>query len=134
MGQPKSDFEQVIRDAESAFWEEIAKRCPEATSGDLPPEVAMPFLEACRDAACQWYAINVPDTASKTVLRVVTVTMRPPRSGERGWWVKADDAEGALAEVLRESENLGFIAQKDVPAALDEHGMRAITVDLDWEG
>ncbi len=51
--------------------------------------------------------------------------------GERGWWVSAATAEDALAEVLRESEELGWIAQRDYHThERDAEGMRPVTIEI----
>jgi GNAT superfamily N-acetyltransferase len=58
------------------------------------------------------------------------VEMRPPRAGERGWWVRARDPESALAEIQREDDtpNAGWIADHDYDADPDEENMIAVTL------
>lgn len=57
-------FRDVVKDAEGAFWAKIAAGTPQATSGDLAPDVAMTFTDACHAAANEWYQENAwqPDT------------------------------------------------------------------------
>ena len=57
----------------------------------------------------------------------ISVLMRPPLKGERGWWVEARTPAKALAEVMREMEE-GWIAERDYDSKPDEHGMIAVTV------
>lgn len=63
----------------------------------------------------------------------LSVLMRPPREGERGWWVEARTPAKALAEVLQESEELGWIAERDYDSTPDENNMIAITVVVGGE-
>ncbi len=56
----RDNWIEVIRDAEAAFWKAIADGTPEATSGDLAPDVSATFTKACEDAAISWYQANVP--------------------------------------------------------------------------
>ena len=48
----------MIQEAQDAFWEVIADRHPEITTGDLDPASAMAFSEACRDVAENWVSAN----------------------------------------------------------------------------
>lgn len=55
----RDSWREVIRNAEDRFWEAIAEGTPEAKSGDLAPDVAMEFSDACDRAARAWYDENV---------------------------------------------------------------------------
>lgn len=225
---------EIAGQAEDIFWEALAKRAPEITSGDFPPDAAAKFSKACHEAAETWFDANMPrrweydgrlaefvgdipslplgweadwehpgcialrwaqggwdveiratpdweagysepeyisvevtrtgecvDSAdvpwpfagrtpesyveairsflekwapSRTASVELRVDMRPPRKGEYGWLVEARTAEDALAEVLRESEELGWLADRDYTAAPDDHGMIAITVIVPGRG
>lgn len=78
----------------------------------------------------------------------IAVYMRPPRRGERGWWVggfTGDDIEAqraagkrapiptpneALAEVIREMDEGGWRAERDYDGEPDDYGMIAVTVAI----
>ena len=50
----------VVRDAELAFWREVAKQYPMATLGDLDPLSSVYLSTTMRDAIKQWVELNVP--------------------------------------------------------------------------
>lgn len=60
----QSDLEDAIRAAQEAFWAEIAKQYPTATSGDFPPDATMEFDEACTLAVKTWTHYNVTEDTS----------------------------------------------------------------------
>lgn len=72
-------------------------------------------------------AHNATEFASRGA---VSVAMRPPNKGERGWWVAARDASSAFAEVRRESEEMGWIAECDYSGDPDGDGMIAVTITI----
>jgi len=76
--------------------------------------------------------IAAAEGAPRARSATVDVEMRPPRRGERGWWVSARTAEAALTEVLREgahhSDPVGWLAGYDHNAEPDEDDMIAITL------
>ncbi len=114
-----------------AFWKCVTEVCkreyPEITTGDLPPDVDLMLGKVCEAAVRAWLEANTPLVATRE-LRVV---LRGPKTGERGWWVAATTAEDALAEVLRESEELGWIAQRDYHThERDAEGMRPVTIEI----
>lgn len=122
-----------------AFWARVAEVCrreyPEITTGDLPPDADLALGKACELAVIAWIAANAPRTASTVAALRVQVVMRGPERGERGWWVAADNAKDALAEVLKESEELGFIADREYATGeRDEHGMRPVTIEIGQAG
>lgn len=45
--------------AQEAFWTVIAQRFPEISSGDLPPEAASAFDDACLRVVWSWFGANV---------------------------------------------------------------------------
>lgn len=83
------------------------------------------YFEALRPLLDEWSPI-------KSAAAEFRVEMRPPMKGERGWLVVSRDAVNALAEVLRESENLGWVAEHDYDADdyPDDSGMIPCTVIL----
>ena len=57
-------IEDAVQDAEFEFWAEIAKKFPEATSGDLDPFTVCKMFLANVDVVKQWVTYNtnlVPD-------------------------------------------------------------------------
>lgn len=50
----------LLEEAIQAFYVRIAEAFPEATSGDVPPDVAIRFEYAAREAAEDWVKGNVP--------------------------------------------------------------------------
>lgn len=125
---------RIVDEAEGAFWESVTRSVPEARTGDLGPDVAAHFTVECREAVKAWLMANVrPVPTSGKV--TVSVELRAPRGGERGWWVTDDSSpEAALREVIRESddiEELGFAVLHDDTyegQTYDEEGMRIVTV------
>lgn len=65
----------------------------------------------------------------------IGVEMRPPRKGERGWWVRARSAADALVEVRRELESAddAWLADHDHTPEADEENMISITVTKEPE-
>lgn len=125
----------VIDAAEDAFFAKLAELLPGIKTGDLDPIDDARFQVACRAVAEAWYAQNVrtPEPvhyAKGTAMAAFTVLMRPPKKGERGYWVSARTPSAALEEILRESEELGWISPKDQSAEPDEHGMIAVTIEI----
>ena len=47
-----------VEAAQQAFWEVVAQRFPEITTGDLPPEAATAFDEACYHVVWSWLGAN----------------------------------------------------------------------------
>ena len=68
------------------------------------------------------------DVAAHFAKSEITVIMRPPTKGERGWWVEARTPNSALAEVIREMDDGGWIADRDYDGKPDEYNMIAVTV------
>jgi hypothetical protein len=124
-------LDRVADDAEGAFWEVVARAVTQARGGDLPVGATVAFREACRDALREWLLMNVQPSPTKGAV-TVTVELRRPRKGERGWWVMDDSTpQAALREVLIESEEMGFEVDSDEyleRPEYDEHGMRIVTV------
>jgi hypothetical protein len=58
--------EQLIHEALDAFWEVVAKRFPEATTGDLCPLTALAFDQAAEAAVTQWIGKNVPSQPAES--------------------------------------------------------------------
>lgn len=55
------DLREITSDALSDFWERVAKRIPDANTGDLSPERTAKLEEAAFDAVKEWYNNNVKD-------------------------------------------------------------------------
>lgn len=76
------------------------------------------------------------DTASKMRGRYrITVEMRPPLAGERGWWVDVDQsAEGAIDEVIAgycDAAGYGWTATHNHAAGTpDDDDLIAVTVTV----
>lgn len=61
----------------------------------------------------------------------IQVHLRAPRAGERGWWVQdVSSPLAALREVVRESEELGWVAPYDFHWSPDAEGMWPVTVEV----
>jgi len=58
--QTKDEFRQLTDQALDAFWQVIAKRYPEATTGDLSPWCTIGLQDAAEDAVNEWLDNNVP--------------------------------------------------------------------------
>lgn len=123
-------LDEALTKAMDAFWESVARDFREVKAGDFPPEADIAFNGACRDAVTTWLDLNAPTTAKRTASCELVVHMRPPKRGERMYMVEARDADSALEEILRESEELGYPAQKDETDARDENGMIAVTIEI----
>lgn len=61
---PTIPLERLSEEAQDAFWEVIAKRYPEAKTGDLSPLRTLAFDEAAKGAIEEWVRSNVPGHAS----------------------------------------------------------------------
>ncbi|HVI41957.1 MAG TPA: hypothetical protein VM577_15000 [Anaerovoracaceae bacterium] len=51
-------IEDVVEQAQLAFWQEVAKSFPEIKTGDLPPDASVEFDEACKKVVQIWLASN----------------------------------------------------------------------------
>lgn len=113
--------------------------CRQASISTLPDWEVTTDIEQVSCTAC----VVAHDEACTTVQASswalgtcsIRVEMRPPKTGELGWWVLATDPDVALDELIKESEgSLGWRAQYDYSGEPDEHGMRAVTVIVQVEG
>ncbi len=52
-------IEEAVEDGAKAFWAIIAKRFPEATSGDFPPDAELALTTALEKAVRVWLDFNV---------------------------------------------------------------------------
>ncbi len=131
--------------AEDTFWSQAYAAFPECQTGDLEPSEDGRLRAALRSVIESWYAVNRPKASMARVAigaeavgvasRELRVVLRLPKKGERCWWVSAEsahDPEAALAEVLAQSEELGFPAGRDITPAdsPDENGMVAVTIEI----
>jgi len=57
-------MDQVIEDAQIAFWEVVAKKYPEVKSGDFPPDASFAFDGACKKALEFWLEWNCSDNCN----------------------------------------------------------------------
>lgn len=57
----KVDYEEIVRQAEEAFWAVIASRFPSIKSGDVDPGMAMVLPEAMQEAVESWVSMNGPN-------------------------------------------------------------------------
>ncbi len=116
--------------AQEAFWRVVAEHFPEAETGDLDYATAKLFGDASAEAVRAWWEANRPTTATQIATCEIRVLMRPPRAGERCWWVAARTPEAALTEILRESEEIGFVTQVDHDGEPDREGMIPVTIEI----
>lgn len=57
----KEKIEQAVEEAEGAFWQAVAAKFPEVTTGDFSPDAASQFSRACELAVLIWLKSNHPD-------------------------------------------------------------------------
>ncbi len=60
-------FDQVIDNANAAFWESVVAEYSEATTGDLSPDSVFFLEKAMREALAEWTENNVSPFENKTV-------------------------------------------------------------------
>lgn len=124
----KSKLTDAVEHAEACFWMAVAEMYPDIKTGDLAPEDTIPLRRAMDTAVRAWLSRNMPRGKAATASCQLTIEMRPPKTGERGWAVEALTADAALREVLRESEELGWVAKRDYSDEIDDDGMHVVTV------
>ncbi len=56
----KKKIEAAIKQADDAFWAEIAKSFPEVKTGDLPAEISSKLGDAQDEAVYWWLMFNHP--------------------------------------------------------------------------
>lgn len=49
-----------VQAAQEAFWQVIAMRFPELTTGDVSPDATEAFDRACHDVVWEWLGSNLP--------------------------------------------------------------------------
>lgn len=130
----KYDIEGLAQRGLDAFFADLTERVrrnyPEITTGDMPPDADLAFGKACEAAVKAWIDANAPKSASQVAACELRVEMRPPKTGERGWMVVSRDPQEALREVLRESEELGWVALRDYDVSPDKNDMIAVTIEI----
>ena len=62
MTKSKTDIRELADQALDAFWQSIAKRHPEADTGDLSPWCTIRLQDAAEDAIQEWLDNNLPTT------------------------------------------------------------------------
>lgn len=62
---PDATPDQILEEAQSAFWAVIAKNYPNVKTGDFSPEATTAFDDACMTAVTLWLAANTPITEPK---------------------------------------------------------------------
>lgn len=77
----KTDKELLAQEALDAFWNVIARKFPEAKTGDLSPLKTFQLDRAAEAAVSEWIRRNVPNANSETS------TMKPPAHTARPWAV-----------------------------------------------
>jgi hypothetical protein len=136
MGDKKTDKEpridNVLNLAERAFWDAVEEQYEEIEAESTIRNTTewTAFRRAARAAIGEWLRKNKPVTSPASARCDFEVQMRPPRKGERGWLVEALTAEAALEEILRESEDIGWTAEKDYDDSFDDCGTHAVTIVL----
>lgn len=63
------ELEELIREADDAFWQVIAGRFPEVKSGDLSPPTTVRLRRAATEAVIEWIENNVPPRRWRNLLR-----------------------------------------------------------------
>lgn len=53
--------QEVVREAQEAFWAAVVKHFPECKTGDSEPLEALRFSMACEKAIKQWLTWNHPE-------------------------------------------------------------------------
>lgn len=56
--------QQIMEQAQEAFWATVAKLCPNAKSGDFPPDHTAQFDVATVVAVTAWRQYNDPDACN----------------------------------------------------------------------
>lgn len=134
MSDSKYDTQGIAQGALEALWYHVAQSAKEhygITTGDLPPEVDLKLGRAVDEAVAAWFEANAPRTASGTLAVELRIEMRPPKAGERGWWVPPDaSADEILKAVLSDDDPFGWVADRDHEDVVGDDGLRAITVEL----
>lgn len=77
-------FEEAINNAEEAFWAEIAKAYPEIKSGDLGPDIVIPFKTMMEKAVAAWLTLNAPEGVEIVNLVHSNLTKREEDVSELG--------------------------------------------------
>jgi hypothetical protein len=65
-------IDKVVASAEEAFWETVAKECPETETGDFAPEDVAAFRNAATRAVTRWMLRNVvkyPVVGARVILK-----------------------------------------------------------------
>ena len=52
--------EDIINQAQGAFWAKIVELFPEVQGGDFPPDATFKFDDACKEAIETWLHFNHP--------------------------------------------------------------------------
>jgi hypothetical protein len=53
-------IEELVQEADDAFWEVIVRHFPQARSGDLSPLATVQLTRAQEAAVAEWISNNVP--------------------------------------------------------------------------
>lgn len=75
-------FKDAIQNAEFAFWGEIANAYPEIKSGDLGPDIVIPFGMMMEKAVAAWLKGNAPEGTD--VAKLVHSDMLPGNEDDKG--------------------------------------------------
>lgn len=96
-----------------------------------PADVARQLASAI-EAACSSEderELEIPQPATTTVR--MNVRLGAVSRGDRIWWVTATTPDAALAEILRESETLGFRSHADLSGEPDADGLRPAVITFE---
>lgn len=52
---------EILESAMMQFWEQVAADFPDVKTGDFPPDVDVPFTNACETAIKHWLTLNAPE-------------------------------------------------------------------------
>lgn len=65
-------IESITETAEAAFWAEVVRLVPEATTGDLSPLATHAFQTAAENAIAEWIANNVRTCFPERAVKILT--------------------------------------------------------------
>jgi len=83
---PQEALEETVERAQIAFWDAVAAQWPEATSGDLGPDIVGPLEQMMSRACAAWIHYNVPETSSvpdATGYSIASAEVKPRLAGAK---------------------------------------------------
>jgi hypothetical protein len=82
--------DEVLEDAQEAFWDVIATAFPEVEAGDYPPDATLHFEQECRSAVNLWLGWNHPNSVAafreaESAIAVMTGDVPTDEAAARRW-------------------------------------------------